>query len=243
VTNTSLAKLRASWYVSYRTMTVTAIVPAYNEAARLGRVLDVLTTYPGFAEVIVIDDGSYDTTSAVAGRYPVCLIKHTHNVGKGQAMDEGVHAAQGDIIFFCDADVTGLTHHILDRIIQPVQHGEVDMFIGMRNRKIYFLRFLLRFIPLLGGERALTRKLWQQVPSIYKDRFSPEVALNFVAQHLGHPCTYAVFPGLGQTIKERKYGLLPGLQARFSMIGDFIRAEVSLRRRYALIRRRTILPA
>lgn len=208
---------------------ITAIIPAYNEVERLTAVLDVITSYPHFSEVIVIDDGSMDNTKNVVQRYSnIRYIRNEINKGKGYSMDRGVQEATGDIIFFSDADVVGLTHDIINSICNPVVHGDVEMFIGMRNRKIYYLNFILSIIPLLGGERAITKDLWQRVPQQYKDRFKIEAALNFYAKYHGKGLSYAVFPGLSQTIKERKYGLVAGFLARIRMFWEIMEAEVQV---------------
>jgi glycosyltransferase involved in cell wall biosynthesis len=67
-----------------------AIVPAHNKAPRIGAVLSVLTTYPGFKGAIVVDDGSDDGTAEVASRFPVRMVQHTENKGKGAALRSGV---------------------------------------------------------------------------------------------------------------------------------------------------------
>lgn len=209
---------------------ITAVVAAYNEAPRLGVVLEVLTSYAGFDEVIVIDDGSSDNTSEVAKQFPVRCVKNEINMGKGSAMDRGVGLANGDIIFFCDADVRGLSHAMIDDIVGPVLAGQVDMFIGMRNRKWYVAHQVVSFLPLLGGERAVTKALWRRVPDAYKQNFRIEAALNFFAQHYGMGFQYKVFRGLSQIIKEKKYGLCQGVAQRWGMIIDIFSAQIMLHR-------------
>lgn len=207
---------------------VTAIVPAYNEGPRIGRVLEVLTTYDGFDEVIVVDDGSSDNTAEVAQRYGVRYIRNPENCGKGRSMDIAVRAAQGDILFFADADVKQLDHVVIEETIAPVARGDVDMFIAMRNRNIYYLRPILPFVPLLGGERALTRALWRKVPSWYKEGFKIEAALNFYAKYYGKGLGFKVFRQLSQEIKERKYGVLKGMRSRFQMLYEILKAQLTL---------------
>jgi glycosyltransferase involved in cell wall biosynthesis len=208
-----------------------AIVAAYNEAPRIGAVLDVLTSYPGFDEVIVVNDGSTDTTGSVALHHHVTLIDLSQNHGKGKAMQVGVDQSDADIIFFCDADVTGLSHRVIAETLAPVALGRLDMKIAMRNRKIYYLRCILKFIPLLGGERAVTRKLWDSVPDDYKNSFKIEAALNFWAFHYGKGYTFQVFPGLSQTIKERKYGFVRGFIGRIGMSFDVCISQLLLHAR------------
>src|SRR3990167_223626 len=207
---------------------VTAIVTAYNEAERIGGVLRVLSDHSVFSEIIVVDDGSSDVTQSVVARYPVRYVRHTRNFGKAQAMETGVRFATSEVIFFCDADISGLTHAIIDEIVRPVLHGQVEMFIAMRNRKVYFLKTLVAFVPLLGGERALTRRLWQSVPEHYKKRFRIETALNFYAKYYGAGFRYKLFPGLSQSIKERKYGIRIGLQQRMFLFYDVFVAIMRL---------------
>lgn len=212
------------------TAQVAAVVAAYNEAERIGVVLSILMKYPGFDEIIVVNDGSADATAEVASRFPVRLLSHAENQGKGRSMEDGVAATSAEVIFFCDADLKGLTHKVIRETLEPVLAGDVDMMIAMRNRTIYFLRFILTVIPLLGGERAVRRELWERVPSKYKERFMIEAALNFYARYYGNGYGYKVFPGLTQTIKEKKYGLWKGFAARIKMFYEVIAAELRLYR-------------
>jgi glycosyltransferase involved in cell wall biosynthesis len=207
---------------------ITAIVPTYNEAARIEAVLAVLSTYKNFLEIIVVDDGSTDLTKEIVKKYPIRYVKNDINRGKGFSMDRAVKMAQGDVLFFCDADVSGLTHSIIDAIVEPVLEGKVDMFIGMRNRKIYFTNKVFALIPLLGGERAMVKSLWYRVPDYYKHYFRIETGLNFYAKHEGKGFDFAVFKGLKQVIKEKKYGLLKGTYQRIQLYSDLITASIRL---------------
>ncbi len=209
---------------------VTAIVAAFNEATRIGRVLEVLESYPGFSEVVVVDDGSTDGTSEVANAYPVTVLRVEPNRGKGHAMDVGVRHAATEVIFFADADIVGLTHAMIEETLKPVLEGSCEMFILMRNRKIYFLHRIMAFIPLLGGERALTKNLWKVLPGSYKDGFRIEAGLNFYAIHHGAGLKYRVFKGITQTVKEAKFGFWQGLRRRVRMFGEVLGAAWDLQR-------------
>src|ERR671923_575224 len=85
----------------------TVVLPAYNEGAALPHVLDELGEYLDRSyEVLVIDDGSTDDTADVAGRYPVRLVQHATNRGKGVAIRTGIAEAQGENVVIMDADAT-----------------------------------------------------------------------------------------------------------------------------------------
>lgn len=174
----------------------TAIIAAYNEAPRIADVLKVVTSYPDWQAVIVIDDGSTDATGQVAQAFPIRYLKNEVNQGKGVAMDRAVAAADTDVIFFCDADVQGLTHDIIREVVAPVSAGKRDLSIAMRyHASLYRFPQLLEGIFWLGGERAITKKLWQQIPQYYKHQFRIEPALNFYASRYGRGLVVGVARG------------------------------------------------
>jgi glycosyltransferase involved in cell wall biosynthesis len=95
-------------------MKLTIVVPAYNEEARIGRMLEAYLPFfterhGSDAEIVVVVNGSHDRTAEVVqrfgARYPMlrCIVE-TRNVGKGGALIEGFQAARGDLIGFVDAD-------------------------------------------------------------------------------------------------------------------------------------------
>ena len=201
---------------------VSAIIPAHDESATIHDVIRPLIGHSLIDEVIVVDDGSSDDTGNRAREAGASVIAMPLNGGKASAMTRGVLAARNDIVFFCDGDILGLTEEMITRIVTPVTSGEYGMFVGIRGRKTYWANRVLQFTPILGGERALHRALWDHVPSDYKRNFQIEIALNFFAKQFGQPMGFTVVHGLSQVIKERKRGLLPGLWQRLAMIRDIL---------------------
>ena len=121
---------------------LSVIVPAYNEAARLGASLAAIVAYlkerrePG--EIIVVDDGSTDNTAAVAeasladsGEVNTKVIRYEQNRGKGYAARTGLLAARANIALFSDADLsTPITE--TPRLIDPIKDGKFDLTFGSR---------------------------------------------------------------------------------------------------------------
>ena len=207
---------------------ISAVIPAQDERETIAAVIAALRAHPLIAEVIVVDDGSTDGTSDCARDAGARVISLPSNGGKAAAMAQGVDASRHDIIFFSDADLTGLTPEKVDLIVAPVVAGDYDMFVGIRGRKTYWTNRLLHFTPILGGERALRRALWDQVPAAHKKNFQIEIALNYYAKLNGHHMGFTVVHGVGQVIKERKRGVLRGLWARTLMIRDIIVVSAKL---------------
>jgi dolichyl-phosphate beta-glucosyltransferase len=100
---------------------LTLVLPAYNEAARIGPALDELFAYlrtpgagiPAAIDVLVVDDGSSDSTAGVIRARPefgqtagpaLNLLSVPH-AGKGAAVRSGMLAAKGDLVVFADADM------------------------------------------------------------------------------------------------------------------------------------------
>src|SRR5207247_1944781 len=87
-----------------------AIIPAFNEAARLGAVLEPLLAAGSVDEIVVVDDGSADTTAEVVRAFGersarVRLLRLPENRGKGGAMHSGALNTDAETILFLDADL------------------------------------------------------------------------------------------------------------------------------------------
>ena len=123
-------------------LSLSIVVPAYNEGARLGKSLRAIATYlndyaPG-AELIVVDDGSTDDTAAAARselaeakNLRTSVISYQSNLGKGRAVRLGLLASRGAISLFTDADLsTPITE--TPKLIDPILQGQCDVAFGSR---------------------------------------------------------------------------------------------------------------
>jgi glycosyltransferase involved in cell wall biosynthesis len=115
------------------------VIPAYNECARieatLARVLDCVESRHWDAEILLVDDGSSDTTVAIVqqwmSRYPrLHLIKNAGNRGKGYSVRNGLLQAAGDIVMFTDADLSAPMEEA-ELLFAALDNG-ADVAIGSR---------------------------------------------------------------------------------------------------------------
>lgn len=109
------------------------VVPVFNEEATIGLVLDRLSMLDVDKEVIVIDDGSTDTTATVVrGHNSDLVIDHLpSNAGKGTAIRRGIQLATGDVLVIQDADLE-LSPDLISQLVAPIVAGEVDVVYGSR---------------------------------------------------------------------------------------------------------------
>jgi glycosyltransferase involved in cell wall biosynthesis len=124
------------------TPSLSIVVPAYNEGARLGKslrtIVDYLIEYGPETELIVVDDGSTDGTAdaaraelATAKSVRTAVISYQSNLGKGRAVRLGLLASRGEIALFTDADLsTPITE--TPKLLDPIARGEYDLTFGSR---------------------------------------------------------------------------------------------------------------
>jgi glycosyltransferase involved in cell wall biosynthesis len=140
-------------------MRVSFLVPAYNEAATIGPLLDAVWALELEKQIVVVDDGSQDGTGDLVerwrnGRDGVVLLRQ-ENRGKGAAVRAAIPHADGDIAVIQDAD---LEYDPADvpALIEPIERGVADVVYGSRlsggrPQRAYLFWHLVgnRFLSLL----------------------------------------------------------------------------------------------
>jgi polyisoprenyl-phosphate glycosyltransferase len=207
-----------------------AIVCAFNEEKNIQRVLKVLLNSTEIGEVIVVDDGSEDETSEVALKLGAKVSRLPQNKGKGNAMKIGVERAVFETIVFIDADLIGLTVEHISLLLKPVLENKAMMSIGLRGRKKGLPKIFVKLDPLLaiGGERAMKRSVFQNIPEKFIQGFAVETALNYYCKLKKFPVSYIDLKGLDIIIKEKKWGFLKGFSNRIKMICQIIKIRFSI---------------
>jgi glycosyltransferase involved in cell wall biosynthesis len=162
---------------------VSVVIPACDEEGGIGPVVAGLVAL-GFAEVLVVDDGSSDETAARAAAAGARVVRHPYNKGNGAAVKTGIREARAGTVLLLDADGQ---HDPADalRLVEPI--GAYDMVIGARaaadqaptralgNAVFNTLASWLseRSIPdLTSGFRAARRELLLEILPLLPNGFS-----------------------------------------------------------------------
>jgi glycosyltransferase involved in cell wall biosynthesis len=117
------------------------VIPAKNEADRIGPTVESALGLPGVDLVVVVDDGSTDQTGRVARAAGAKVVRHSRNRGKAAAMESGAEAVRlldQDVprhLLFLDADL-GATARAAAALAEPVRAGEADMTIAVFTNRV-----------------------------------------------------------------------------------------------------------
>lgn len=204
-------------------ITVSCIIPAHNEALRIGNVLDVVRRHPLLFEIIVVDDGSADNTADIARGKGVRVERLEKNQGKSYAVAQGIAVATGSHLLMLDADLTGLTGDDITALIQPVIQGRADVAISLRSNSPWLWRAI--GLDYLSGERVFARELVSARVEDIKSlaHFGLEVWINRLWIAGERRVQVVNWEGVKSPYKASKMGWFRGLQADVLMMRDIFR--------------------
>ena len=146
---------------------IAAVVPAYNEAGAIARVVDEIRAFDPAIDVVVVDDASTDETAAIAAERGATVLRLPFNVGIGGAVQTGFRFALEE---FYDTAVRldGDGQHDaseLGKLLAPLERGEADLVVGSRfvdeggayrpplARRLG-IRLFARLVSVLCGQRV-----------------------------------------------------------------------------------------
>jgi len=226
-----------------------AIVPAYNEAGRIGAVIERIAQARRVDEIIVVTDGCTDGTADEArataeklqaffaenvergeGCRELRLFELKHNIGKGGALTYGALRTEADVLVFLDADLIGLQSSQVDELLAPMQEGEphqraamtLGLFGAVRGGIFgWWLGFCHRQMAFLTGQRAIRREVFLAVPDLTNSRFGVETAITRYVKYVWKlNVAVAWLHGVTHPVKEEKIGVWHGFRHRMNMYGE-----------------------
>jgi glycosyltransferase involved in cell wall biosynthesis len=186
---------------------LSVVIPVYNEAVTISKVLDRVLFAPFRKEIIVVDDGSTDGTRQIlehTKNKAIEICYHDRNYGKGRALQTGFSAATGDVIVVQDADME-YDPNEFQVLLNPILSGKADVVYGSRlaghgeHRVLYFWHYVgNRFLTLLSNiftninltdmetcYKAFTRRALEGI-TIQENRFGfePEITAKIAKKNL-----------------------------------------------------------
>lgn len=131
---------------------LSVVMPAYNEAKTLERIVQKVLKIPNFLELIIVDDCSNDGTDAIAKSLVerddrIRYVRQSKNAGKTEALKTGFSLTKGEIVIVQDADLEYDPEDISD-VIEPIVAGHADVCFGSRfmvkraTRVLYFYHYI-----------------------------------------------------------------------------------------------------
>jgi polyisoprenyl-phosphate glycosyltransferase len=205
---------------------VDALIPAHDEAPRIGAVLDAVLAAGCLRRVLVVDDGSTDATADVARAAGVEVLELRPNRGKGAAMLAGLGhlyrvALQPEAVCFLDADLTGLRPAHVCALVDPVARGGRLMASGMPDYRDGFTNWMQQGSLNLSGQRVIARRLLERVPARFWSGYGIEVVLNELCERMGDGTgAILVLDGLGATTQREKRGDREGVARTWRILRE-----------------------
>ncbi|WP_028548761.1 glycosyltransferase family 2 protein [Paenibacillus sp. UNC451MF] len=185
---------------------ISVVVPALNEELYIQETLSAIrkackqiVSQGKRVEVIVIDDGSRDSTFELAVPWADLIVQHPRPYGKGTALQTGYKMSRGHVLVFLDADL-GHTAEWFPSLIEPLTSGRSDMVIAhlpavsqksgfglvkkLAKQGVYRLSGFEPSAPL-SGQRAIHREVLEKIGRL-SGGFGVEVGLTIDAVKLGY---------------------------------------------------------
>ncbi|GII24649.1 glycosyltransferase [Planosporangium mesophilum] len=194
------------------------IIPAYNESATVGEVVDVALRVALIDDLVVVDDGSDDDTAEVATAHGARVVSGGHR-GKGESLVAGARASDAEIVVLLDADLIGLRTDHVDKLARTVADEDAAMALGLFDRGPWLNWVFLRLLPRLTGERALRREVLLSLDPADTRGYRIEAALNSCVAERGGVVRAFILDGMSQRTKEQKESVaLVGFARKVAML-------------------------
>ena len=194
------------------------VIPAFNEEESIKSLLDEIISLSLFEEIIVVNDGSTDSTKEIIGDYPeVILINNKVNSGNGTSVKKGILRATKEYVVLLDADGQHPPQAI-QRLLDHVIENDYDLVVASRkgNKNVSFFRMLgnrileafARYVAgvqiedLTSGFRVFRRSSVMKIIHLFPKRYSYPTTSVLGLLALGYTVGYLQIP----EIKARQKG-------------------------------------
>lgn len=206
-------------------MRVTAVVPAYNEESRIERVIVPILETDIVSNIVVVDDGSQDSTSDIVSSYNVDLVKVSQNKGKAEAIKEGIKYCKdkSDVIILLDADLIGLTSDHIRALVLPIFEKDIDMTIGVFKSGRYITDLAQSIAPNLSGQRAIKLSVAYEIVNMDVKGYCIEAAFSQLIKKYNLNVENVVLENVTHVTNEEKVGFIKGISWRFQMYKDIVK--------------------
>lgn len=141
-------------------MTITCIIPFFNERDRILKVLDEVIKIKSIHQILLVDDGSTDgTVEQIKQHYPNIEILHNKkNLGKTEAIITAIKHTKGEYILLLDADLKGIKYPELEKGIDVMRKNtDLDMIIFKRINPPFLVK-ISRGAILISGQRIIKKE-------------------------------------------------------------------------------------
>ena len=226
------------------------VIPAYNEEEGIVETLkQLISSFPD-SEIIVVDDGSTDSTVEYVTNFEtVNLIKHEFNRGYGSAIKTGMQSATRDYIAWFDADNEHNAEN-LKNMVEILESKRLVAVLGQRDRSINKIRgfgkFIIRLlawsldvktgVDLNCGLRVFRREIILRYLYLLPDKYSASMTSTIIMIERKYPFIFHPIT-INQRLGESKVALSDGFEALilvlraitlFSPIRVFLRLSILL---------------
>jgi glycosyltransferase involved in cell wall biosynthesis len=209
-----------------KTVSLSIIIPAKNEAAIIGDVVSSVRGIYADAEILVVDDGSTDETAMFAKRAGATVVNHPVSLGNGAAIKAGARAANGKILVMMDGDGQHKAEDI-PALLAKLDEG-YGMAIGARDSgshagigrlaanglyNVFASMISGHRIPdLTSGFRAVRADLFKRFLYLLPNGFSYPTTITMAFLRSGFPVTFVPIKALERTGKSHIRPIRDGLK-------------------------------
>ncbi len=197
------------------------IIPAYNEKGRLVNVIKKLLSCPEIEKIIVVDDGSTDSTYSEIKDFDIEIKRHKKNKGKGMALKTGLSKIDDDAFLLVDADLKNLQKKHIKTLLSSFNRSKDIVLVNGVIDRGKANPIAKHAEKLITGIRILKKEVWEKVSKKDFSGYEVDYLIYKTAKKMGKMKT-EVLPGLSHYTKTEKDGFFKGSANHLKMYGEII---------------------